>query len=206
VPAWLISLFLTDYTSIFNTPQHSASPLATTSTNPDMGLGSPRQQIFSDALTPACNQTTFPPAPGFQLINQQPPTVAKSQRNTFAPLSSSMASDQTAPHNEYAGPQQQIASLAHQSYHPPHSFNFPHPAALSISHPVALQPNHVTNIGNPTSYGQQTTNSSYEQPPAQRRKNRESAMMGMNIGLVGQRSAPRQTLKDANSSSRTGIY
>ncbi|KAF2665985.1 hypothetical protein BT63DRAFT_416413 [Microthyrium microscopicum] len=190
LPAWLIQLFTEHFDEIFSDTfvDDSASPIKEVLVEappPPDAIRSPRHQMFSDLPTPAHNQTSFA---GFQPMGAAQP-VKQMQRSTYVPTGSQQhAQYAPQPHNEYAGPQQAPygQQYQHQSYHPQYQYQ----PSMNSQQGGHADGNYGS-LNGMLPQGQQQLG-----PPESRRNRRESAMMGMDIGLVGQRQAPRQTLRE----------
>lgn len=77
IPAPVVSLFLTDFDSIFGSAESSPTTVEPTvdhSLAPS-DIRSPRHQMFSDIPTPSYNQTSFGGAPGDQSDKRNPHDV-----------------------------------------------------------------------------------------------------------------------------------
>jgi RalA-binding protein 1 len=202
IPAWLISLFLTDYSAIFglavDDEKVAMKEVTTAAQAPPEAIRSSKQQNFTDIPTTVYNQQNMQSMSSFQPLSGQ----GRAHRSTFMPPTNQ---SQTNLHQSYSGPPPNY----HQSYHSamhqnmysmpvsntPESYTYGPPANMMPS-PQQQQPVQQQHPVQPMS---NTFNLSV---PDTRRNRRESAMMGMEIGLIGQRHSGRMTTS-VNSGSST---
>jgi RalA-binding protein 1 len=205
IPAPLISIFLTDFDAIFaarsdnDSPEPMPADAAAQASNfaSSEPLRSPRQQTFTDQSAPAYNQSNYAQnsVSGYQSTGQNL-NGGPVQRNTYA-----LSQSQQPPH-DFAPPQQSLQQNLQQQQQ--YSAYIPQPGQYNMYNPYG-PPSGVdgaslgTMSSRPSSSHYNSTNGSLGVNPDSKRSRRESAMMGMNYGLVGQRPPGRQTLHDTSN-------
>jgi RalA-binding protein 1 len=175
-------MFLTDYNDIFGELiEEQSSSVQEVTVNmppPSDAVRSPRHQMYSDLPTPSNNPATFQSIAGFQ------PLSASGQpgRNTYIPPSTT---DYAAAYQQQQQNQHMYSNSASQPYQSQRytENNFSNMSAM-------MQQQQLNDAA--SSLGL-TVNES-------KRGRRESAMMGVGIGLVGQRQ-PHRPIRD-NSGNR----
>jgi hypothetical protein len=248
IPAWLISLFLTDYTPIFGlaideekagikdagAPPHSHPESLRTPkqqqqpTLPDVSAPPPytQQPQSHHSMQPSPSGNAFAPLSGGGRAHRstfmQPPTATGSQPDLHRPYGGPPS----------AGYQQQ----QHQSYHPAMGQMYGPPASLvaapqqqamqqqmqmqqqqQLQQQQQMQQMQMQQHQQQAQYQQQQHQLYQQQHPVQpmanhpynlsapdsRRNRRESAMMGMDIGLIGQQRHPGRMTPTVGSGPST---
>jgi RalA-binding protein 1 len=203
-------MFLTDFEAIFGLAiDEEKSPIREVTLSvqpPSDGIRSPRHQLFSELPTPAANQTSFQSMGGFQPLAHQGAAhrISTMQQSRAAqPSHDFNVPQQRQSHHQTQAQlyQQQQYQLQQQQYQQAEQYQ----QYRAYQQPVY----NMQLAGSDSNFG--SLDALTSQPTSQQRSGsldtgdskrgrRESAMMGMQIGLVGQRQTSRQTLRDTSSS------
>lgn len=206
-------MFLTDFEAIFGLAiDEESSPIREVTLSvqpPSDGIRSPRHQLYSELPTPAANQISFQSMGGFQpLAHQGAAHRVTSMQQTRAAQPShdfNIPQQQQSHHQTQAQQyQQQQYQQQQQQYQQAEQYQ-QYRAYQQHQQPVYnMQPGgsdgNFASLNALTSQHTSQQNSGSQGTGDSKRGRRESAMMGMQIGLVGQRQAGRQTLRDTSSS------
>ena len=215
-------MFLTDYDDIFGEPideQNSPIRDLTLSVQPTSdSIRSPRRQLFSDLPTPAANQTQFQPMGGFHplaasgtahrttlMFNQPSHSQGSHSQGSHPPH------DFNPPQKQQYQPQQtqQAQQYQQQQYQQQQQlYQQQQQQQQYQAYQPYQQPVYNVQPGGPDGgFGSLNAMTSQRVPQQSdgtnqesKSRRRESAMMGSQIGLVGQRQMSRQPPRDSSGS------